>query len=68
MCKQVIKYQSEDGKVFDTEQECIIYQKERKLVKILEDNVYALRHEDGDEVLQLMKDHKELFLEYLQNC
>lgn len=64
--KQVIKYQSEDGMLFDTEQECINYHNERKLVNLLEDNIYALRHEDGDEVLDLMKQHKELFLEYLQ--
>lgn len=65
--KQVIKYQSEDGTLFDTEQECINYHNERKLVNILEDNIYALRHEDGSEVLDLMKQHKDLFLEYLQN-
>lgn len=65
--KQVIKYQSEDGTLFDTEQECINYQNERKLVTLLEDNIYALRYEDGCEVLDLMKQHKELFLEYLQN-
>lgn len=66
-CKQVIKYQSEDGILFDTEQECINYHNERKLVNLLEDNIYALRHEDGSEVLDLMKQHKDLFLEYLQN-
>lgn len=64
--KQVIKYQSEDGMLFDTEQECINYHNERKLVNLLEDNIYALRHEDGGEVLDLMRQHKELFLEYLQ--
>ena len=65
--KQVIKYQSEDGTLFDTEQECINYHNERKLVNLLEDNIYALRHEDGGDVLDLMKQHKDLFLEYLQN-
>ena len=65
--KQVIKYQSEDGRLFDTEQECINYHNEREIVSLLEDNIYALRHEDGSEVLDLMKQHKELFLEYLQN-
>lgn len=67
MCTQVIKYQSEDGELFDTEQECINYQSGRELVTILEDNIYALRHDDGYEVLELMKQHKELFLDYLQN-
>lgn len=64
--KQVIKYQSEDGRLFDTEQECINYHNERKLVNILEDSIYALRHEDGSEVLDLMKQYKELVLDYLQ--
>lgn len=66
--KQVIKYQSEDGMLFDTEQECINYQNEHQLVNLLEDNIYALRHEDGGEVLDLMKQHKDLFLDYLNNC
>ena len=66
--KQVIKYQSEDGMLFDTEEACVKYQSKCKLVNILEDNIYALRHEDGEEVLELMKEHKELFLDYLNNC
>lgn len=67
MCTQVIKYQSEDGVLFDTEQECINYQNGRELSALLEENIYSLRHEDGYEVLELMKQHKALFLDYLQN-
>lgn len=66
MCTQVIKYQSEDGVLFDTEQECINYQSRCKLVTILEDDIYTI-DDVGYEVLKLMKHHKELFLDYLQN-
>ena len=67
-CEKVIMYRSEDGTLFDTEEACVKYQYKYKLINILEDNVYALRHEDGEEVLDVMKEHKELFLSYSNNC
>jgi hypothetical protein len=52
---------------FETEQECINHHQIHKLINILEDNIYSLRNIDADNVLELMKQHKELFLAYLQS-